>query len=50
MPLMIPKPEFFDAVGGEKSGTHFVVPPLLGEPVMRPVQFNRKFCDGTIEV
>ena len=47
---MVPEPQNFDALRGEKSFSLFVVFALIGKAVATTIKFHGEFCDRAIEI
>ena len=47
---MIPKAQFFDALGLQKIFPGGIMLHLFRQAVMKAIQFNREFCDWTIKI
>ena len=47
---MIPIPQLFDPLRGEKLFSRLVSDPLLRKAVLESIQFNREACNGAVEI
>src|SRR6266516_3897056 len=49
-PMMIPESQFFDSLRSQKLLSLLVTSILLGQSVLKTVQFDRQLCDRTKEI